>query len=227
MRWPWHKPVRIQSRALGEEQAEALRRAVVESPFLAGTTLNMRFASTWGFSVAFRREGLARLRKTFPEYVPYFDLVMEAGYNAFFLNPLVIFRGGSVDAHVDCSLRSYTLPLEPPCPGKVSVFYAQVPEGLEGGELLLSDARGRELGRVKPLPNMLVQFDGELMHRVTPFEGSTEAVLERSRISLVCEHYKLNPALLIRVPEFHLETSRGFGEFFDKALETEGIGNEA
>lgn len=200
---------------------------MIESPFLAGTTLNMRFASTWGYSVAFRRSGLAKARKTFPEFVSYFDLVIEAGYNAFFLNPLVIFRGGSVDAHVDCSLRSYTLPLEPPCPGKVSVYYAQVPEALEGGELLLSDGRGRELGRIKPLPNMLVQFDGELMHRVTPFEGAPEAVLDRSRISLVCEHYRLDPALLIRVPEFHLETSRGFGEFFDKALETGGTGNEA
>ena len=108
--------------------------------------------------------------------------------------------------------------------------------------MLLSDARGKELGRLKPVPNMLVQFDGELMHRVTPFECSSEELeegargrhsptlnlyLERSRISLVCEHYRLEPALLIRVPEFHLETSRGFGEFFDKALETQGIGNEA
>ncbi|MFN8612849.1 MAG: 2OG-Fe(II) oxygenase [Vulcanimicrobiota bacterium] len=227
MRWPWHKPVRILAGALPEEQAEALRRAVIESPFLASTTLNMRFASTWGFSAAFRRDGLAKARRTFPEFVPYLDLVMESDYNAFFLNPLVIFRGGSVDAHIDCSLRSYTLPLEPPCPGKVSVYYAQVPESLEGGELLLSDTRGKELGRVKPVPNMLVQFDGELLHRVTPFEGAAEAVLDRSRISLVCEHYRLEPSLLIRVPDFHLETTREFGEFFDKALETEGTGNEA
>ena len=200
---------------------------MLESPWLAATTLNMRFASTWGFSVAFRREGLARLRKTFPDFQPYLDLVMEGDYNAFFLNPLVIFRGGSVDAHVDCSLRSYTLPLEPPCPGKVSVYYAQIPEQLEGGQLLLSDGRGRELSRVTPLPNMLVQFDGDLMHRVTPFQGSGDADLQRSRISLVCEHYRLDPALLIRVPDFHLESSRQFGEFFEKALEIEGIGNEA
>jgi len=226
VRWPWHKPVRTRPQALPGNQAEALRRAVIDSPFLAGTTLNMRFASTWGFSAAFRRDGLAKARKIFPEFVPYLDMVMESDYNAFFLNPLVIFRGGSVDSHVDCSLRSYTHPLEPPCPGKVTVYYAQVPEGLEGGELLLSDARGKELGRIKPAPNMLVQFDGELMHRVTPFEGAGDAILERSRISLVCEHYRLESALLIRVPEFHLETSRQFGEFFEKALETEGIGNE-
>jgi len=187
----------------------------------------MRFASTWGFSVAFRRDGLAKLRKTFPEFKPYLDLVMEGDYNAFFLNPLVIFRGGSVEAHVDCSLRSYTRPLEPPCPGKVSVYYAQIPEQIEGGELLLSDGRGRELSRVRPLPNMLVEFDGDLLHRVTPFQGSGDADLQRSRISLVCEHYRLDPSLLIRVPDFHLESSKAFGEFFEKALEIEGIGNEA
>lgn len=213
--------------ALSGEQAEALRKSVIESPWLAATTLNMRFASTWGFSVAFRRDGLPKVRKTFPDFQPYLDLVMEGDYNAFFLNPLVIFRGGSVEAHVDCSLRSYTMPLEPPCPGKVSVYYAQIPEQLQGGELLLSDARGRELARVSPLSNMLVEFDGDLMHRVAPFQGSGEADLQRSRISLVCEHYRLAPAQLIRVPDFHLETSRQFHEFFEKALEVEGIGNEA
>jgi hypothetical protein len=185
----------------------------------------MRFASTWGFSVAFRRAGMERVQKIFPAFVPYLDMVMESDYNAFFLNPLVIFRGGQVQPHIDCSLRSYTAPLEPPFPGKVSVYYAQVPDGLEGGELLLSDERGRDLGRVKPVPNLLVQFDGELMHQVTPFQGSDNAELDRSRISLVCEHYRLNDTLLTRIPDFHLETSREFGEFFARALEVEGIGD--
>lgn len=227
MRWPWHKPVRCQSEALTLAEATALRQAILDSPWLSATTLNMRFASTWGFSVAFRREGLPRLLRTFPAFVPYINIVLEDGYNAFFLNPLVIFRGGQVQPHIDCSLRSYTLPLEPPFPGKVSVYYAQVPAGLEGGHLVLSDGHGRQLAKVVPLPNMLVQFDGELMHQVTPFEGSQCAELERSRISLVCEHYHLPDTLLPRVPDFHLETSRQFGEFLDMALEMERTGDNS
>lgn len=212
---------------MSQAEADALRRAILDSPWLSSTTLNMRFASTWGFSVAFRRQGLPRLMRTFPEFVPYINIVLEEGYNAFFLNPLVIFRGGSVQPHIDCSLRSYTLPLEPPFPGKVSVYYAQVPAGLEGGHLVLSDRRSRQLATVVPLPNMLVQFDGELMHQVAPFEGSQCAELERSRVSLVCEHYHLPDALLARVPDFHLESSRKFGEFLDIALETERSGDNS
>lgn len=215
----------IEEQALGESDWARIRHAIVESPWLAGTTLNMRFAATWGFSVAFRRSGLAEVYKNFPAFVPYLERVLEADHNAFFLNPLVIFRGGSVMPHIDCSLRSYTAPLEPPYPVKVSVFYAQVPPELEGGELLLSDSR-REVGRVKPRNNMLVQFEGSLLHQVTPFEGSREADLDRSRISLVCEHYRVSDSLLARVPRFHLESSRSFGDFLELALESEGIGNE-
>ena len=225
VKWPWHRPVRCLKEALPTAQAAALTRCVLDSPWLSSTTLNMRFASTWGFSIAFRRAGIARLRKSFPEFVPYLDLVLEEQYNAFFLNPLVIFRGGQVEPHIDCSLRSYTLPLEPPFPGKVSVFYAQVPDDLEGGELRLTDSGGRCLGRIQPQPNMVVQFDGHLMHQVTPFQGSECAELERSRVSLVCEHYRLNDTLLPRVPEFHLESSRNFAEFYDIALETEVSGD--
>ncbi|MBT9582165.1 2OG-Fe(II) oxygenase [bacterium] len=227
MRWPWHKPVRCQTGVLPADQAAALRQSVIDSPWLSDTTLNMRFASTWGFSVAFRRGGLARLRKIFPAFVPYLDVVLEDGYNAFFLNPLVIFRGGQVEAHIDCSLRSYTAPLEPPFPGKVSVYYAQVPDQLQGGQLLLSRGDGKELARVTPVPNMVVQFDGELMHQVTPFQGSDCAELDRSRISLVCEHYRLSDTLLTRVPDFHFESSRQFGEFFDRALEVQGFGDNS
>lgn len=209
------------------EQAKDLRQAILDSPWLGATTLNMRFASTWGFSVAFRRQGLGRVRQTFPSFQCYLDRVMENRYNAFFLNPLVIFRGGQVEAHIDCSLRSYTAPLEPPYPGKVSVYYAQIPKDLEGGELQLTNLKGRLIESVRPVPNMIVQFDGDLMHQVTPFHGSDDAQLDRARISLVCEHYDLPDNLLSRIPDFHLESSRKFEEFFEKALDLQDLGDNS
>lgn len=215
------------SEALSKEQAAALRQAIVDSPWLGATTLNMRFAATWGFSVAFRSSGVEKVYRTFPAFRCYLERVLEPRYNAFFLNPLVIFRGGQVQAHIDCSLRSYTAPLEPPYPGKVSVYYAQVPSDLEGGELQLSTLKGRLLESVRPVPNMIVQFDGDLMHQVTPFHGSDDAQLDRARISLVCEHYDLPDNLLSRIPEFHLETSRKFEEFFEKALDLQEMGDNS
>lgn len=211
---------------LAESQHLALRRTILDSPWLAATTLNQRFAATWGFSVAFQRSGLARVGAEFPAFVPYLEKVVEADYNAFFLNPLVIFRGGQVMPHVDCSLRSYTAPLEPPCPGKVSVYYVQVPPQFVGGALVLSQG-GRQMAEIQPRENLLVQFDGALMHHVVPFEGQGEPDLERSRISLVCEHYRLPEELLIRIPEFHLESTRGFQDFLNFALEAQRSGKEA
>lgn len=227
MRWPWRPRFRIQPQLLPEELWQTLRSDIVSSPWLAGTTLNHRFAATWGFSVAFRRDGLGLVRKNFSSYMPYLEKVLESDCNAFFLNPLVIFRGGQVMPHIDCSLRSYTAPMEPPYPVKVSVFYAQVPPQLEGGTLVLTDGRGKTIGRVQPEGNLLVQFEGDLMHHVEPFHGSDEADLSRSRISLVCEHYRLGPTLLTRIPAFHLESTRQFEEFLQKELETSERGNEA
>jgi hypothetical protein len=203
-----------------------LRRAILESPWLGSTTLNMRFADTWGFSVAFQRSGLDRVLDQWPEFAGYLTAILEPSHNAFFLNPLVIFRGGGVEAHIDCSLRSYTAPLQPPYPAKVSVYYAQVPADLQGGQLVLTEGQ-RRLAEVAPENDMLVEFDGSLMHRVTPFVGSQAAELDRARVSLVCEQYRLDGALLSRIPRFHLESSRQFAEFFEKALEPEGFGNEA
>lgn len=231
-RWPWTRR-RLQGwqrfdDCLEAEQHERLRSGILQSPWLAATTLNQRFAATWGFSVAFREDGLAEVHRSFPEFVPYLNRVIRPGReNAFFLNPLVIFQGGGVMPHIDCSLRSYTLPLQPPYPERVSVYYAHVPAGLRGGNLVLTDGRQRVLQEIQPADNVLVEFEGSLMHHVTPFQGEGEPRLESSRISLVCEQYRLEAPVLARVPRFHLESTRPFADFFDSALETAESGNEA
>lgn len=230
--WPWSSPRfrgwRQQPDCLDQDQHLQVRRAILQSPWLAATTLNQRFASTWGFSVAFRSDGVEQVYRAFPEFAPYLKLVLNTDReNAFFLNPLVIFQGGGVMPHIDCSLRSYTLPLQPPYPERVSVYYAHVPRGLQGGSLVLTDARHKVLQEIQPLNNLLVEFQGSLMHHVTPFQGEGDPCLESSRVSLVCEQYRLEPSVLGRIPRFHLESTRQFADFLDSALESSELGNEA
>ena len=213
----WYfQPVRRQQRAFEAGYIERLRDAILTSPYLSTSTLNERFATTRGFSVTFQRSGLAHVQKVFPIFAPYLERVMERRSNAFFLNPLVLGKGNYVSPHVDCSLRSYTRPLEPPCPSKVSVLYVDVPQPFEGGWLILH--RAREVARLVPESNLLIEFQGYLKHEVTAVERCGTESSPAARISLVCEHYRLPPKLLEMIPEFYLNSKRKFEDFLGEAL---------
>ncbi|MEW6283759.1 MAG: 2OG-Fe(II) oxygenase [Candidatus Eremiobacterota bacterium] len=207
-------PFKIVHPALPPEQVERLRQAVVESPYLAANTLNYRFSGTRGFSVIFRREGLDRLWRQFPDFSAYVEEILHPKCNAFFLNPLVIARGSRVAPHVDRSLRSWTAPDEPPDPVRVVVLYLQVPEQLEGGRLILHGRR--PLVEVVPAVNKLVLFRGYLRHEVTELGGAEEAGC--GRISLVCEQYRLPLGMVERIPEYEIRTKRPFEEFLQDEL---------
>jgi hypothetical protein len=205
------RPVRRQSQAFAPEYVASLRSSILESPFLSANTLNARFSSTRGFSITFRPSGMGRLLKHFPTFGPYLDKVMGSRSNAFFLNPLVLGQGTYVSPHIDCSLRSFTRPDEPPLPSKVSVLYVDVPQPFEGGTLILH--RQKPVARVEPKSNLLVEFLGSLKHEVTAVERCGPEGEPASRVSLVCEHYRLPEELLERVPEFLLNTKRPFADF--------------
>lgn len=199
--------------AVPEDQLEALRQAVLSSPYLAANTLNHRFSGTRGFSVVFTQEGKARVARQFPAFSEYLDLVLHPRCNAFFLNPLVVQGGSRVAPHVDRSLRSFTKPDEPPNPVRVVVLYLQVPEELTGGRLILHG--NRPLVDIEPAANKLVFFRGDLRHEVTELEAREG----QERISLVCEQYRLPAALLERVPPFEIRSKRPFEEFLQAELD--------
>jgi hypothetical protein len=256
---------------------DELRDSILASPYLAANNLNYRFTGTRGFSVVFRREGLARVREEFPSFAPYLDAVVDERCNAFFLNPLVIgqpagadepppgaegrtaaqgdreatkelsagaegrtaaqggreatkeFPAGSsprrgrgsggaiapvrVAPHVDRSLRSFTLPIEPPNPLRVTVLYVEVPAGMRGGDLRLYH-RLWPVGRVRPRRNLLIQFQGWLRHEVRPARLPDA----RPRVSLVCEHYILDEDALARIPPFTVRSMSPFERFLEAEL---------
>ena len=188
---------------------------VKEHPLLAGTTLNVRFSGTEGFSIALTRSGVPRLKKSFPLFFEFLEKTTPDRANAFFINPLCIAEGAHVAPHVDRSLNSWTRPELPPYPIKVSVLYLDVAEDLEGGHLLLYPpliALHRK-PRIKPQTGLFFEFRGDLRHEVAAVTKTS-----RPRVSMVMEHYKLPPYLLRKVPEFFVKSSREFDSFMDEAL---------
>lgn len=182
--------------AFAPHELATLRRDILASPFLGGSRLSTSFDGTRGFSLVFTRDGLTRAGAELPYLVPYLERSLRPGCNAFYLNPLVMERGAAIAPHVDCTLAPYLG--RPLTPAIVGVLYVDVPDDLRGGELVICDD-GREVGRVAPRAGTLLYFGGRLQHHVTAVHtGST-------RLSLVCEQYKLAGDDLARIPAYELQ----------------------
>jgi len=175
----------------------SLRRQIAACPYFTANTLNRDFVATRGFSVVFRREGRARVDAAFPFFKTYLDAAIAADCTAFYLNPLSLGRGSRVDPHIDRSLQSYYARVDPPL--VVTVLYVEVPVGMVGGELVLSNGR-RRLATIAPTANTLVSFGGHLTHSIHRVDT------EGQRLSLVCEQYALTDSELVGIPEFAIES---------------------
>ena len=110
---------------------------------------------------------------------------------------MLLRQGSRVDPHIDRSLRSYCKTVEPPA--IVSVLYVQVPAGLQGGELVLKN-RKQAIAKIKPQPNLLIHFQGDLTHSVNAVHSVG------TRLSLVCEQYGLSDGELREIPDFAIES---------------------
>lgn len=174
-----------------------LQGQIRSCPYFTVNNLNRDFVGTKGFSIVFQRSHLALVEQQFPYFKPYLDRALQADCNAFYLNPLLLKEGSRVDPHIDRSLRSYCKTIEPPA--VVSVLYVQIPADLVGGELVLRSHK-RQVGKIRPEPNTLVLFQGDLTHAVEPMLSRGD------RLSLVCEQYTLEPDQLQEIPEFTLES---------------------
>lgn len=184
-----------------------LRGAILSCPYFTVNNLNRDFVGTRGFSVVFRRSHLAQVERQFPYFKPYLETALLQNCNAFYLNPLMLQQGSRVDPHIDRSLRSYCKTVEPPA--MVSVLYVQVPPDLQGGELVLRNHR-QQIAQIKPQVNTLVSFQGDLTHAVNAVAGTGQ------RLSLVCEQYSLEEAVLQDIPEFTVESRAAIAKVPDQ-----------
>jgi hypothetical protein len=174
-----------------------LRGEILACPYFAVNNLNRDFVGTKGFSVVFQRSHIAEVERQFPFFKSYLEQALDPICNAFYLNPLWLKQGSRVDPHIDRSLRSYCKTITPPL--LVSVLYIQVSTNLSGGELVLRNHK-QQVASIKPQPNTLLCFQGDLTHSVTAVQATGE------RLSLVCEQYSLDDAELQDIPAFTIET---------------------
>ncbi|QKD83630.1 2OG-Fe(II) oxygenase [Thermoleptolyngbya sichuanensis A183] len=188
---------RQQQNVFSDDYLTELRGQICACRYFAVNNLNRDFVGTKGFSVVFRGEGRSHVEAQFPYFKPYLDIALQPDCNAFYLNPLLLKGGSRVDPHIDRSLRSYCKTIEPPvC---VSVLYVQVPEPLQGGELVLRNHR-QQVGQIRPRVNRLVWFQGNLTHSINGLKT------EGDRLSLVCEQYALEADELHNIPKFTIES---------------------
>lgn len=112
-----------------------LQKQILACSYFSVNNLNRDFVNTKGFSLVFQRSGISEVERYFPFFKPYLSVALQPTCNAFYLNPLLLQTGSRVDKHIDRSLRSYCKTIQPP--DTVSVLYVQVPDILEGGDLVL------------------------------------------------------------------------------------------
>lgn len=205
----WHRRafIQIKSQAVGSGPLAVLANSLLASPYLRQNVLNSRFATTEGFSVIYREP--SKLLAQIPDLSVFLEL-LTGNANLFYLNVLAISAAGRVDRHVDHSIRGYDNSL--PLPELVSILYVQVPP-MTGGELLLYDQQDRLTQTVRPASGMLVHIPGDCKHAVSEL-----GVVERPRISLVCEQYKLSRRQLSRVPDFTIKSMAPFQAFLEGQL---------
>ena len=188
----------LRSQAFPLDYLEYLEKQILSSPYLSASQLSDSFTGTQGFSIVFKRSGMKQIKQKFPFFLQYLETALNASCNAFYFNPLIIEQGSCIEQHIDSSVSSYTK--KTTIPFIVSVFYVTVPPDLRGGELILQQNE-QQIEKIKPKTNTLLYFRGNLKHSVTKVESS------HTRISLVCEQYKLPVTILDRIPEFKLETN--------------------
>jgi hypothetical protein len=173
-----------------------LKLKILSSAHLASSPLGKEFVDTDGFSLVFRRTCLNQVINDFPFFKTYLEKVLIDNCNAFYLNPLVLYRGSRVDSHIDCRLLSKENMRI--IPNLVTVLYIQVDDHLKGGEFVLKIDEDEEVS-IKPQTNALLYFKGSLIHSVNEVKEN-----HHPRISLVCEQYNLEANLLETFPSFRL-----------------------
>lgn len=192
-------PVKLHARkdnVFSPSYLHELRSQILLSPYLSTSQLSESFADTQGFSLVFKRSTINLVEKHFPFFKPFLEVALKESCNAFYLNTLILNSGNSVAEHVDCSIAEYDMIYTNP--RLVSVFYVDVPQDIQGGELVLR--LEEENRQIRPKTNSLIFFLGNLYHRVNQVTSS------KPRISLVCEQYNLSPERLNNIPDFEIQS---------------------
>lgn len=211
------RPYVVERRPL---QTAALLAELGSSPLIGPSPLRGTFEASRGFAITFKDTERGALCKRFSCLDAYLARVLAPGLrfklgalpgmrgpqrpNLFYLNILVVPPGAAIEPHVDVTLRERT-GIPTLVPQWVSVAYLRVPN-TGGGALVLADGP-RYLARLEPRLGRVLHFAGHLRHGVERVEpGAGE-----SRISLVCECYRVPKDVLATFGSYEVRSFAGFG----------------
>ncbi|GMI18447.1 hypothetical protein TrLO_g12345 [Triparma laevis f. longispina] len=175
----------------------------------SSASLGVGFDTTKGFIFRFNNSGIPKFKEHEwgTSLIPFFEEAREKDVDAYVLNVLYCPEGGgggySVNFHKDATLAlrqgAMVSGVKQRLAWSVSVLYLNVPQGMEGGELVLRDVsrsslKGEERymegvevdAVVEPEENLGVVFRGDAEHAVKGWKGG-----EGGRVSLVLEQYKV------------------------------------
>lgn len=208
--------LRVRDGVLGPETLAELLAGVRASPYFGENAgENSFYRGTLGFHVKFRDTHRHMVEEHLPFLAPALQAVLRPECNCFFVN-VFFARPDGQGYHTDNFFTDYCGSFRPT--DIVTVAYLSASEEMRGGELVVLDAaqdevrapprRGEEaasapvLGRVRPVPGRVVDFDGRLLHAVLPFESP------EPRVSLVAEQCRLVRRHFLKTPRFSIYSQR-------------------
>lgn len=170
----------IQYNVLGESKRKQILSFILDNEYLTDFSVNdtaSKYTDRKAFSVTY-------IDRDLPEILCHYK---SSRYNVYNFIGIETINHGDLPTHEDddlfCHLRDQGAPdLYNKLPEETTVYYAQICETMQGGNLCCEDTI------ITPVQDMLVTFSSNEPHSVTSVEQTN-----KSRVCLVCEKYKLLP----------------------------------
>ena len=141
--------------------------------------------------------GYNKLIHMYPGYKAFFDKILYNKCNVIHFIALKMNSGSAMQEHVDDGITDFISDYSRRIiPFSTSIFYAQIPTDMEGGQLYIKE--GKDAKFYTPEENMKVEFSGgDTPHGVTRVTSECG----RERCMIVCEQYKLSLRCLRKIQE--------------------------
>lgn len=154
---------------------------------------------SWEYGFLGRKSSIDHVTEPAPFYRTYLERLLDPTCNMFCQTTIFIKTNAvGIEAHVDAQIKERLIESSKwyltnigksfQDPMLTSVFYANVPEDLSGGEIVLHIDQEEIV--VAPENNRLVSFSGNIAHSVKPYETNTH------RTAVVVEQFNLSADIL-------------------------------
>jgi len=171
--------VQIEYNIFTNEYRKEIIQGITSCQYLAATdpgTKNIKEAFCTTFTI--------NQKVQVENYLPFIDIILDdildPDCNLFHMVAMVLYASSEITEHIDDNLiHTYgdDIIKHPKC---TTVYYANVPDSMIGGELISENLT------ITPVTNSLITIPGNVPHRVTEITQATEP-----RITLIIEQYKV------------------------------------